>query len=496
MREGIHRMRRIRSFVDSMAGRIFVLAAAVMLVSTITAFLLADANRQAYVAQSDIDNTVDRIVDVVSVVSTMRDRESFAGLAGHLVPGAMEVPSQFNNAVIDPTMTRLLASRLSNKVSDFTARIVDPSACEPPVKAATPFRNLRCWLVSFDLRGQPVRLLFSSPPHPLIDADTIPLSFLLVISCSIMLIAYLAARMAAAPLHRLAHAAERLGRDINEPSLLEQGSAEVRQAARAFNRMQLELQRNLSRRTQMLAAIAHDLQTPLTRLRLRLETLDDGELRKRLIDDLGAMQSLINEGLEFARLGHSNTESLVCLDVRSLLTCIVEDDYGLRREVRLADCCDCSVATRPKTLRRCLNNLVDNAVKHAGSAILRAERDGSVVRIEVLDEGTGLPESQIEAVFEPFFRLDESRSRKTGGSGLGLTIARALAEQNGGTLTLQNRPTGGLCASLAIPLATGHQSTQRDAGEQRVGAGFSDTGISGFLAGHDRRNEVHEEAKA
>lgn len=466
MREGIHRMSRILSFVDSMAGRIFALASAGMLVSSMVALLLAEANRQAYIAQSDIDNSVERIVNVISIFSKMRHPENIIEIAGQVVPGIREAPSHLSNAVVDPTMTRLLASRLSQTVSDLSARTVDPSACDPPVTADNPFRNLRCWLVSFDLRGQPVRLLFSSPPHRLMDADTIiPLSFFAFFSCSIVLIAYLAARMAAAPLHRLAQAAERLGRNINEPSLLEQGSTEVRQAARAFNRMQTEIQRNFTHRTQMLAAITHDLQTPLTRLRLRLETLNDEDFRKQLIGDLAAMQSLINEGLEFARLGHSNTEPLVCLDVRSLLTCIVEDDYGLRQVVQLADCCDCSVAARPKTLRRCLNNLIDNAIKHAGSATLRAEHDGSLVRIEVLDEGAGLPDSQIEAVFEPFVRLDESRSRKTGGSGLGLTIARALAEQNSGKLTLKNRPTGGLSASLVMPLAKGHQSMRQDAGE-------------------------------
>lgn len=447
-------MRRILSFVDSMTGRIFVLVATGMLVSALAAFLLAEANRQTYVAQSDLERSVDRIEDVVSVISKLQRPEELIEIAGPLVPGIIRARRDFSAAAVDPTMTHLLTERLSRTVSNISAKIVDPSVCGPPYSADNPFSNLRCWLVSFDLQGQPQRFLFSSPPHRLIDADLIsPLSFALLFACGIVLMAYLAARMAAAPLHRLSQAAERLGRDINEPSLLEQGSTEVRQAARAFNRMQIELQRTLTHRTQMLAAITHDLQTPLTRLRLRLEAVNDDDLRKHLIDDLAAMQSLINEGLELARLGHGNTEPLVCLDVRSLLTCIVEDDYGLRRAVQLADCCDCSVAARPQTLRRCLNNLIDNALKHAGAAVLRAERDGSIVRIEVLDEGPGLPEDQIAAMFEPFVRLDESRSRKTGGSGLGLTIARALAEQNGGTLTLKNRPSGGLCASLVVPAA-------------------------------------------
>jgi len=467
MRKGIHRMSRMLSFFDSMAGRIFVSATAGMLVSAVAAFLLAGANQDAYVAQSDFDNSVERIVNVILVASKASRPEELFEVAGQVISGVVKEPSQLNNAVVDLTMTRLLTNRLSQTVSGLSAKTVDPSACEPPDKGDISFQNLRCWRVSFDLRGQPLRLLFSSPPHRQINAGS-PLIFFIIFSCGTMLIAYLAARMAAAPLHRLAQAAERLGRDINQPSLLEQGSAEVRQAARAFNRMQIELQLNLTRRTQMLAAITHDLQTPLTRLRLRLETLKDEDLRKRLIDDLAAMQSLINEGLEFARLGHSNTEMLVCLDVRSLLTCIVEDDYGFRQAVQLGDCCDCTVDARPKSLRRCLNNLIDNALKYAGSAILRAELDGSFVRIEVLDQGTGLPESQIESVFEPFVRLEESRSRTTGGSGLGLTIARALAEQNGGTLVLKNRPTGGLCALLVIPLVTGHQSMQRDTGERHA----------------------------
>lgn len=453
-------MRPVLSFIDSMTGRIFMLVAAGMLVSALAAFLLAEANRKTTVAQWDLDRSVDRIEDIILVLGKLQHPDELIAVAGPVVPGITRVQRDFSAAVDDPTMTKLLTDRISGAVANLNAKAVDPAACGPPYPINSPFNNLRCWLVSFELQGQPLRFLFSSPPHRLIDADLLsPLSFSLLFACSIVLMAYLAARMAATPLHRLAQAAERLGRDINEPSLLEQGSAEVRQAARAFNRMQVELQQTLSRRTQMLAAITHDLQTPLTRLRLRLEIVNDAELRTDLIDDLAEMQSLISEGLELARLGHGNNEPMVCLDVRSLLTCIVEDDYGLRQTVQLADCCDSSVMARPQSLRRCLNNLIDNALKHAGSATLRAEYDEGLVRIEVMDEGPGLPEDQIDAMFEPFVRLDESRSRDTGGSGLGLTIARALAEQNGGVLTLTNRPTGGLCASLAVPAVTSQHAS-------------------------------------
>jgi signal transduction histidine kinase len=265
------------------------------------------------------------------------------------------------------------------------------------------------------------------------------------------LLAYVIARMGTRPLEQLARAATELGGDINRPPLVERGPAEVRDAAAAFNAMQARIRRYVAERTEMLAAIAHDLQTPLTRLRLRLEKVTDTELRDKLVDDLASMQIMVREGLDLA----TSTDAVGLMqrvDVDSLLSSVCADAVDAGHDVTLVGQTRVSIPAIPGAVQRCLTNLIDNAVKYGSYARVTASCEAGKVVIRVADGGPGIPEAQMERVFDPFYRLETSRSRETGGSGLGLTIARNIAHKHGGTLTLRNKPGGGLECVLVLPI--------------------------------------------
>ncbi len=257
------------------------------------------------------------------------------------------------------------------------------------------------------------------------------------------------------PLARLVDAANALAPGKSTQPLPETGSREVAQAAAAFNAMQRRIDAHLDERMRILAAVSHDLQTPITRMRLRAELLDDATLREKLQSDLATMQSLVGEGLAYARSAHSATEPLRRVDLHALLDSLACDYVDAGQRVGLAGNAPLTLDTRPQALRRLVANLVDNALKFAGTADIEvsANRDGRV-SVEVLDRGPGIPEDQLDAVSQPFYRVESSRNRDTGGTGLGLAIAQQLAQVLGGELTLSNRDGGGLCARLLLPHET------------------------------------------
>jgi signal transduction histidine kinase len=251
-------------------------------------------------------------------------------------------------------------------------------------------------------------------------------------------------------LKQLAQAAQDLGNDINRAPLDLTGASEIRQASAAFNAMQARIRQYIFQRTQMLAAITHDLQTPLTRMRLRLEKVSDSELQERLIGDLSAMQAMVREGLDLAR-SMDTTESMQLLDLDSLLDSVCDDAADASQAVTLTGRSGMALLGRPLDLRRCLGNLIDNAVKYGQQAQVTADRVNGAARIRVRDAGPGIPQAEQTRVFDPFYRVETSRSRESGGTGLGLTIARNIAEQHGGSIALANHPDGGLEVTLMLP---------------------------------------------
>ncbi|OHC63209.1 MAG: hypothetical protein A2040_07330 [Rhodocyclales bacterium GWA2_65_19] len=266
----------------------------------------------------------------------------------------------------------------------------------------------------------------------------------------VILVTLLAVRIATRPLSRLAQAAEALGEDLDRPPLAEEGPVEVRRAAVAFNWMQTRLRGLFAERTRILAAVSHDLQTPITRLRLRAELMDDEMLREKMLADLSAMQALVEEGLAYAESAAAPQEEATLTDLDALAASLVADYTDAGQPVSLAGLSLGQARTRPRTLRRLLGNLIDNALKFGGSAELVLERADKLPVIVVRDHGPGIPEAELDKIFEPFYRLESSRNRESGGTGLGLAIARQLAAALGAELSLRNRAEGGLEARVIL----------------------------------------------
>ena len=264
---------------------------------------------------------------------------------------------------------------------------------------------------------------------------------------------WIAVRLAIRPLTRLARAVETLDPNAHPTPLDEQGPTEVAHAAAAFNEMQKRIAEYLKERMQILAAISHDLQTPITRMKLRAEFMEDSAERDKLWSDLGEMEHLVREGVAYARSVHGATETSHRINLDAFLDSLVFDYQDMHKQVSLTGKSAVVFDTRPHALRRVLVNLVDNALKFAGSAELEvgSTADGEL-SIKVLDRGPGIAEDELVQVMQPFYRVESSRNRGTGGTGLGLAIAQQLAVAIGGSLTLSNRPQGGLCAEIRLGL--------------------------------------------
>jgi signal transduction histidine kinase len=275
-----------------------------------------------------------------------------------------------------------------------------------------------------------------------------------VLLASVIGLSLMVVRWLTRPLAVLASAADDLGHDIHRPPLPENGPAEVHRAAVAFNTMQARIQIYLREREQMLAAVSHDLRTPITRLRLRAELIGDETLRAKFAHDLSEMETMTSAALDFLR-GAGRDEAVQPVDVMALLESLQSDMEEVGHEVSVQGGTHAPYPARPLAFKRCLTNLIDNAVKYGERAAVRVEDDSTQLRIIVADNGPGISDTEIARVFEPFYRVEESRSRTTGGVGLGLSVARDIAHAHGGELTLHNREGGGLEAILTLPRTTG-----------------------------------------
>jgi signal transduction histidine kinase len=253
------------------------------------------------------------------------------------------------------------------------------------------------------------------------------------------------------PLARLARAADALGADPEGPALSISGPREVARVVEAFNRMQSQVRRHVQERATLLGAISHDLKTPITRMRLRAEMMPEGELREKFVRDLEEMEAMVGSTLEFfSSLGKDPERRPV--DIAALIDGLCEDWRETGAETTISGAPRAPYPAHPQALRRCLNNLIENALRYGGRADVSIEDDDATLRIAVRDQGPGIPADQLERVFEPFFRLEGSRSRESGGVGLGLSIARNIARWHGGDVTLSNAPGGkGLIAELVLP---------------------------------------------
>lgn len=307
-------------------------------------------------------------------------------------------------------------------------------------------------LRSFDLRlsdGQWVRIVASLKP----SAPALPPEFyahLLVSLAVVIAVVMLVVRQATKPLQQLADAADGLGRSLDAPPVTESGSTEMRTAAQAFNRMRERIRRLVEERSRALAAVSHDLRTPLTRLRLRSELIEDAQLRDQMAADLDAMAQMIDATLAYLR-GLSENETLRPIDIDALLSSLADDSAAVGHEVTIEGKALAAYSGRLSALRRALQNLVDNAFKYGRAPRIRVDDDLRALRITVEDDGPGIPAEALPRITEPYFRPDAARASDSGGVGLGLSIVRDVALLHGGELLLANRPQGGFTATLVLP---------------------------------------------
>lgn len=446
----------MKSFFHSMTGRVFLILLGGILGAIALTFWLSTSERQRTLGQFRDVHQIERAEQLTLALDALpkASRQAFLETAKRIGLRVESAQSGTREQAAPSAFAKALGAQLGPDFRVVSLQTSDAD-CQPPHRvhsAAAPAWGRNCEIARITLRDGTLLRMTVLPPRgsmPPLHPDF--LLYLGLFVCSIGVLAYLVARMTMRPLKQLAQAATDLGRDLNHPPLALTGSSEIRQASSAFNAMQGRIRDHLQQRTQILAAITHDLQTPLTRLRLRLEKVTDSELRGKLIDDLAATQEMVREGLELAR-SMASSEPMQRLDLDSLLDSVCSDAADAGQDVRLRGRAGTSVLARPNTLRRCLINLIDNAVKYGQAAAVSIEVDAGSVLIRIRDHGPGIAPELLGHVFEPFYRIETSRSRQTGGTGLGLTIARNIATQHGGSLTLRNHPDDGLEALLTLPL--------------------------------------------
>jgi signal transduction histidine kinase len=442
-----------------MTGRVFVTLLLGILITAALTQLLADAERQRVIDEFRDLHSLDRAEQLIMATEIVPPsaRRAYLDVANR--PGMRLEDTDLPRGALasaNTEFTQALAGRMG-KGYGLRSVAQRPLACATAREQAVLFGLLRmkfrgtCESISVRLRDGDELVLSVLPPRSATSPQRTNYTWTIALFLvSIAGLAYVVARMTTRPLKQLAQAAKDLGNDINHPPLDLTGADEIRQASAAFNAMQARIRQYIFQRTQMLAAITHDLQTPLTRMRLRLEKVAEPELQERLIGDLSAMQAMVREGLDLAR-SMDTSETMQLLDLDSLLDSVCADAVDASQRVTLSGHAGLALLGRPLDLRRCLVNLIDNAVKYGHAARVTVDRINGAARIRIRDAGPGIPAAELARVFDPFYRVESSRSRESGGTGLGLTIARNIAEQHGGSIVLANHPEGGLEVTLMLP---------------------------------------------
>jgi signal transduction histidine kinase len=466
--------------VRSVTVQLIILFAAILTLSQIASVGLRYVNRSQTLAALEGVRIAERIAAITDLMDSTSAEERRA-LAEHFAGSSIHVdwgPGSWVAAgETDGTETELFRGILAATFPAFATRELrvsyrpsfdDSDALPERPPSTAPWRDLHGPLpdlideVVAELIGGPsflvsIRLADGSWLNVVAPfAESLPfwsLEAIAIVSSMVIVIVALsiwAIRRLTSPFQNFAAAAVRLGTDVNAPPLVEQGPSEVRLAIGAFNEMQSRIRRYLEDRTQMLAAISHDLRTPITRARLRAEFIDDLTEREKILIDFDEMENMVASVLDFAK-GDASAEPTTSTDLVAMLQRICDDmtDRGhivsFNTEGRLPYNC------RPQMLRRCFTNLIDNAIKYGHSAEVDLESRADEIRVTIADRGPGIPADMTEQAFRPFFRLDASRRRDIGGSGLGLTVARTVARAHGGEVVLDNPDEGGLRVCVCLP---------------------------------------------
>jgi signal transduction histidine kinase len=441
-------MTRRRLVPDSILGWLALILIAGVIASQALTTLLHNANRNAAILEIEDRRAAERIATFALFLQHTAPflRESVAGsMSG---PSLSVSVGRTASAVPDASDGRIahlsdaLAERL--KGPDWREVLVSPGAAD----AVHAERGLRDFRVSIALRdGDWINFAFPA-------IDTLPLfspQLLVLMIGSILAVlglSFYAVLRVTRPLERLTRAAEELGRSGRTEILPESGASEVRRAARAFNEMQGHIKRLIDDRLQMTAAISHDLRTPITRLKLRAEFVEDPLQREKMLRDLDEMEAMIKSTLALAR-EDANPEPRAAVDLGAMLADCAE---GLEHvAISIGAPQPATLQAQPLAMKRALGNLIENAVKFGKTARVRLDATPGDYVIAIDDDGPGISSAEIEAVFRPFYRVEASRNRESGGAGLGLAIARSVIRSHGGDIHLENRPEGGLRARITLP---------------------------------------------
>jgi len=442
-------------YAGSLAGRIALLLAIGTSLAAIGALLITEHARHEDLKRIQAGRVVASALDVIGRlqadhVGTRQSLEAGQLLGARLIGSHMRSEHRIN-----PFVTDMLRDRLGGQAKATISHIpsavcmrADPFWRQP---RAAGFRTAvppDCWLLDLPSRGARLAIVIHLPPLPSMQGSSLSSGFVSLIILASVILSVIAAQLATAPLRRLSAAASAFARSIDAEPAIETGPSDVRAALATFNLMQERVREGLRERTRILAAISHDLQTPLTRLRLRLELVSEMPLRERLIGDLSATLAMVKRGLDLARSGES-AEEWTTVNLDSLLSSIADDAADVGLPVRFSRGCGALVRARPDALARCLGNLVENAVKYGGNAEITCAREGRDVVVSIRDNGPGMSDGMLQRAFEPFVRGDTPRASGDG-SGIGLTIARSQAASISAELTLSNHVDGGLEATLRL----------------------------------------------
>ena len=434
-------MRRLSLWPQTLFGRLLLLLVAALLLLQLLAVALFLSERQAALREHVGRQFVQRIASVHGALDRQTDAGARQRLAQDLstprhrlaVLATAPLPEAGQGA---PFMRRLQAA-VGPERAIVARRLPGPRGFD-----------FELYLQLHD--GHWLQVQANAPEDRIAWPERLLLHLGLLLAL-VLALTWFMARMTVRPLSRLAQAAAALGQDLRQPPLPENGPSEVRSAARAFNAMQQRIRAQIEERERFLAAVSHDLHTPVTRLRLRAELLRDADLRQRMLRDLDEMQDMLGGALDFLH-GQANPEPRASIDMVALLESLVEDLREQGAELELSTPTQLACVGQAQALRRALGNLIDNALKYGQRAQVRLfERDDGSICVQIDDFGPGLPAVELERVFEPFYRVEGSRSRETGGVGLGLAIVRQIVRQHGGSVSLSNRHGGGLRAELVLP---------------------------------------------
>jgi signal transduction histidine kinase len=464
----------VRLLPASLFGRLVMVLVAGLLLAVSIGVATSLRERGQLLRQAGAIGAARQIADAIRVLDAQspaaRERTAASLGSATLSVSLAAAPSVPGGAAPGGPYASHVAALLADDLGEHREVRVGPDFAMPPMRIGPMMMGdmrmpMHPMAVQVRLRdGSWATFSFAIPPPRAAWPYALILEALALVLAVVML-SIVAVRRATRPLAMLASAADELGANINRAPLAEDGPDEVRRAARAFNSMQARLKEYIEDRGRILAAIAHDLKTPLALLRLRTESLPaDAELKAKFEGDVQRMERLVSETLDFVRALDS-PEAARPVDVLALLESLKTDTALLGWQVEISGSAQ-PYPAKVQALQRCITNLVDNAVRYGKRARIILEDASDALRIRIQDDGPGIPDGALERVFEPFYRLEASRNPATGGSGLGLAIARTIARAHGGNVELRNLEGGGLEALLVL-----RRQGWRDAPHARQDAG-------------------------